>query len=74
MDYLLITLNYSKDNAVDIKIPASMTVDEFIGVICKTYGVSGSGIQAEPKGIVLNKKENFSQQGIEHGALLTLHR
>jgi uncharacterized ubiquitin-like protein YukD len=73
MDYLLVTLNYSNGNAADMKIPASMSVEEFVGIICEIYNVSGSTLQAEPPGIMLNKKENFSQQGVGHGAMLTLH-
>ena len=73
MDNILITLNYSKSNVVDMKIPAFMIVDEFIGIVCRIYGVSGTTLQSEPLGILLNKKQSFAEQQVEHGALLTMH-
>ena len=73
MEYILVTLNYSKNGSVDMKIPAFMTVEEFIGIICKIYGVSGTILQSEPLGILLDKKKSFAEQQVEHGALLALH-
>ena len=72
MEYILVTLNYSKSNGVDMKIPAFMTVEEFIGIICHLYNVQGTTLQSEPMGILLNKKQSFAEQQVEHGALLTL--
>ena len=72
MENILITLNYSKNSGVDMKIPAFMTVEEFTGIICQIYGVSGATLQAEPSGILLNKKQSFAEQQVEHGAVLTL--
>ena len=73
MEFILVTLNYSESNSVDMKIPAYMPVEEFIRIICKTYNISGTSLQAEPLGILLNNKQTFAEQQIEHGALLTLH-
>ena len=73
MEYILVTLNYSKSNGVDMKIPAFMMVEEFIGIICQLYNVRGTALQSEPLGILLNNKQSFAEQQIEHGALLTLH-
>ena len=73
MEYILVTLNYSQNGSVDMKIPAFMTVDEFIGIICRVYDVSGTTLQAEPMGIILNKNLSFAEQQVEHGALLTLY-
>ena len=73
MESILVTLKYSKGNGVDMKIPAFMNVEEFIGIICRIYGVSGSSLQSEPLGMLLNNKQSFAEQQVEHGALLTLH-
>ena len=72
MEYILVTLNYSRANSVDMKIPAFMTVGEFVGIVCRIYNTQGTTLQAEPSGILLNKKQTFAEQQIEHGALLTL--
>ena len=72
MEYILVTLNYSGANGVDMKIPSYMTAEEFIGIICRIYDVKGTTLQSEPSGILLNKKQTFAEQQIEHGALLTL--
>ena len=71
MEYILVTVIYSENNGVDMKIPASMTVEEFTGLICRIYGVSKAALTAEPPGIALNKKQSFTSQQVEHGALLT---
>jgi len=71
VENILITLCYAKDKEIDMKIPSYMTVEEFTEIVCQIYGVSGSTIQAEPLGILLNKKQTFIEQQVEHGALLT---
>jgi len=71
VEYLLVTVNYTKNNGVDMKIPAFMPVEEFISIICQIYGINESTLQAEPLGILLNKKQSFAEQQVEHGALLT---
>ena len=73
MENILVTLCYSKNNIVDMKIPAFMSVEEFTGIICQIYGVSGTTLQSEPLGILLNRKQSFAEQQVEHGAFLTLY-
>ena len=73
MENILVTVSYSKNSFVDMKIPAFMSVEEFTAIICRIYGVSGTTLQAEPPGILLNKKQTFAEQQVEHGALLTLY-
>ena len=73
MEYIFATLSYAKNSVVDLKIPAHMDVEEFIGIICQLYAVSGTVLQMEPAGVILNNKQTFAQQQAEHGALFTLH-
>ena len=72
MENILVTLSHSKSNRVDMKIPANMSVEEFANIICQIYDANGTTLQSEPLGILLNKKQSFSDQQVEHGALLTL--
>ena len=72
MEYILVTLNYSKSSGVDMKIPVFMTVEEFVGIICEIYNVKGTTLQSEPQGILLSKKLSFAEQQVEHGTLLTI--
>jgi len=70
-EYILVTAVYSGNSGVDMKIPASMTAEEFTEIMRRIYGVSETALQAEPPGIMLNKKLSFASQQVEHGALLT---
>lgn len=70
-EYILVTAVYSGNSGVDMKIPASMTAEEFTEIMRRIYGVSETALQAEPPGILLNKKLSFENQQVEHGALLT---
>jgi hypothetical protein len=56
-----------------MKIPAFMAVGEFIEIICRLYDILASTLQAEPLGIVLDKRLTFAQQQVENGAMLTLY-
>ena len=72
MESILVTLCYSTGNFVDMKIPASMNVGEFTGIIRKLYGVSGAQLHMAPPGIDLDMGQSFAQQRAAHGTLLTL--
>ena len=71
MDYILATL-VNGDREEDLKIPDFVYVGELIGVFNELYGVDGNMLHAEPKGIILDKNKTLGEQGVEHGAKLTL--
>ena len=71
MEYILITLLYSGGEE-DLKIPAVVPVDDLIKVFSELFRINGTILHAEPKGIILDRKKTLKEQGIEHGAKLTL--
>ncbi|MCL2048458.1 MAG: EsaB/YukD family protein [Defluviitaleaceae bacterium] len=73
MDYILVTLEYG-DLSEDIKVPSFISVEELIKVLEEIYDIEGTALHAEPKGIILNKNKTLEEQGILHGARLTLSR
>jgi len=75
MDFVLVTFIYG-DIAEDLKIPAFIPVGELIDVFHEIYGGGGAAsdatLHAEPKGMILDRSKTLKEQGVEHGALLTL--
>ena len=71
MEYLLVTAAYG-DVEEDLKVPAFVRVCELIVMLNELYSADGQMLHAEPKGIILDKSKTLAQQGVEHGAKLTL--
>ena len=72
MDYILITLRFG-EKSEDLKIPALVPVSELLEMFREIYGINGSALQAEPKGIILDKNKTLEEQGILYGANLTIN-
>jgi len=71
MEYILITLSrQGKDE--DLKVPDFTPAGELLSAFCEIYGGEWKVLHAEPKGIILDKSKTLAEQGIEHGARLTL--
>ena len=71
MEYILATL-VSSDLIEDLKVPGFTPVGDLIDVFNELYNVEGKTLHAEPKGIILDKNKTLAEQGVEHGAKLTL--
>ena len=71
MEYILITLLYSGGEE-DLKIPVAVPVGDLIKVFSDLFRINGTILHAEPKGIILDRNKTLKEQGIEHGAKLTL--
>ena len=71
MDYLIVSLKV-QGKYEDLKVPAFISVGELIDTFNEIYQCSGETLHADPKGIILDKKKTLIEQGIEHGAKLTL--
>ena len=71
MEYILVTISCG-DVEEDLRVPEFVPVGELIGVFNELYGADGQMLHAEPKGIILDKNKTLAQQGVEHGAKLTL--
>ena len=71
MEYILATLRYEATEE-DLKIPVFVPVGELICIFNELYNADWQTLHAEPKGIILDKNKTLAQQGVEHGAKLTL--
>lgn len=75
MDYIMISFQYGSGEPVDLKVPVFVTAEELIEIMHEAIGSpSGSEwrLQAEPLGRILNLGRTLEQEGVAHGALLTL--
>ena len=71
MEYILTTVVYDCISE-DMKVPACTPVSELIEALNEIIGKTGQTLHANPKGIILDTSKTLAQQGIEHGAILTL--
>jgi uncharacterized ubiquitin-like protein YukD len=71
MDYILITLCAAGKNE-DLKVPCFLPVGELIDILKELYGANASTLHASPKGIILDRNKTLEEQGVLHGAKLTL--
>ena len=75
MEYILITLKMPNQAELDLKIPSHITGAEFLAMLTELSGASipaDSKIQAEPMGRILDNSQTFIEEGLGHGALLTI--
>ena len=72
MNYILATIQW-ETGSEDLKIPAFVPVGELIEMFYEIYGVDGKALQAEPKGLILDKSKTLEEQGVLHGAKLTIN-
>ncbi|MCL2633123.1 MAG: EsaB/YukD family protein [Oscillospiraceae bacterium] len=72
MDYVLITLKFG-EKTEDLKVPALVRVSELLEMFHEIYGISGETLHAEPKGMILDKSKTLEEQGVFHGARLTIN-
>ncbi len=74
-DYIIITFSTGKEDEVDLKVPVFVKVHELITMLSEGLGIPAgpeSRLQAEPLGRLLDNKLTLEQEGVAHGALLTL--
>ncbi|MDR0570233.1 MAG: EsaB/YukD family protein [Clostridiales Family XIII bacterium] len=71
MEYVLITLNVSGRDE-DLRVPALIAAGELVDVFNELYEASGAMLHCEPKGIILDTGKTLAEQGVGHGARLTL--
>jgi len=71
MDYILVMLCFD-DRAEDLKIPTFVPAGDLITLFSELFSTRGNVLHAEPRGIVLDKNKTLAEQGVEHGAILTL--
>lgn len=75
MDEVMITFQRQPDVNVDLRVPVFVTVEELLHLISEALGLaisSDNRLQAEPLGRILDNHQTLEQEGVMHGALLTL--
>ncbi|WP_339289892.1 EsaB/YukD family protein [Paenibacillus sp. FSL E2-0201] len=75
MDYIMVTLQTGIAQRIDLKVPVFVTIEELLVMLASSLHVKMNGdvrLQAEPLGRILNNSKTLDQEGVAHGALLTL--
>lgn len=75
MDYIMVTLQAGTAQRYDLKVPVFVTIEELLGMLIESLNLKGDRdvrLQAEPLGRILNNNKTLDQEGVAHGALLTL--
>jgi len=71
MDYILISFNCNEVND-DLKIPTFIKTGELITMLNEIYQQNAKMLHFDPKGIILDTNKTLIEQGVGHGAKLTL--
>lgn len=75
MDYIMVTFQTDNAHSVDLRVPAFVSIEELLDMLTESLNVtkrSEAKLQAEPLGRILNNSRTLEQEGVAHGALLTL--
>ena len=75
MDYIMVTLQTGTAQRYDLKVPVFVIIEELLGMLIESLNLKGDRdvrLQAEPLGRILNNSKTLDQEGVAHGALLTL--
>lgn len=75
MDYIMVSLQTGIGAPCDLRVPAFVPVEELIPMLIEALDLnipSQAQLQAEPLGRILSKQRTLEQEGVYHGALLTL--
>lgn len=75
MDYVMVTFQAGGQVGRELKVPVFVTVEELLGMLSEALGITvhrDSRLQAEPLGRILDNKMTLEEEGVVHGALLTL--
>ncbi|MCJ8011822.1 EsaB/YukD family protein [Paenibacillus sp. KQZ6P-2] len=75
MEEIMVTLQVDNGFSVDLKIPVFVTAGELLAMLAEGLQLPcgpGSRIQAEPLGRILDHERTLEEEGVAHGALLTL--
>ncbi|MDR2711599.1 MAG: EsaB/YukD family protein [Clostridiales bacterium] len=71
MDYIIVSFCF-EDRTEDLKIPTFVPIGDLVILFMELFGARGKALHAEPRGIILDKNKTLAEQGVEHGAILTL--
>lgn len=60
---------------IDLKVPSFVPVQELLGMLSEALGITigrDNRLQVEPLGLILDNNRTLEDEGVAHGALLTL--
>ncbi|MCL6605674.1 MAG: EsaB/YukD family protein [Paenibacillus sp.] len=75
MDYIMVTLQTEDGREADLKVPSFVPVSELLGMLAEALHLvnrAETQLQAEPLGRILQSGKTLEEQGVCHGALLTV--
>ncbi|BCG58131.1 EsaB/YukD family protein [Paenibacillus sp. URB8-2] len=75
MDYIMVTLQTGGDRQTDLNVPAFVPVGDLLDMLAEALHLEKgpeTRLQAEPLGRILQVGRTLEEQGVCHGALLTV--
>lgn len=75
MDYIMVTLHTGDSQQMDLRVPVFVPIEELLSMLTVSLHLQDQAdakLQAEPLGRILNNKRTLEEEGVAHGALLTL--
>ncbi|UQZ35413.1 hypothetical protein C2I18_18935 [Paenibacillus sp. PK3_47] len=75
MEYIMVTLQTEGGRQADLKIPAFVPVSDLLDMLAEALHLDKgpeTRLQAEPLGRILQSAKTLEEQGVCHGALLTV--
>lgn len=75
MDYVMVTLLLGHDRELDLKVPGFVSVKQLLEMLAEALFLTlgdDARLQAEPLGRILDNEKTLQEEGVAHGALLTL--
>lgn len=75
MEYIMVTLQTESSHQADLKVPAFVPVGHLLDMLAEALHLEKgpeTRLQAEPLGRILQSGKTLEEQGVCHGALLTV--
>lgn len=75
MDYIMITFQTESKENIDLRVPVFVNIEELLVMLSEALHLTRRRevkLQAEPLGRILNNSKTLEEEGVAHGALLTL--
>ncbi len=75
MDYIIVTFYSESRGSTELKIPVFVKIEELLTMLSESLYIHigpENKLQAEPIGRILDNNKTLEEEGVGHGALLTL--
>ncbi|GHU50705.1 hypothetical protein AGMMS49975_02270 [Clostridia bacterium] len=67
---MIVTIECEGNKVEDLEMPDFLRVEQMLELFGNMYKRTFENLQADPKGIILDKTKTLPEQGVEHGAKL----